>query len=134
MIRNQQEIMDRFNSEESKDLFGTQMTDLLGFMDYENVKPHLIKEFIEKVEKGEEVWTPKTDAKKEILNYLDFAYEKAENQRGLSAGRSMLHFKTWIWLDDDKFYNEILPLIDNYTNYGIPALDKIAAHYGYTKN
>jgi hypothetical protein len=45
----------------------------------------------------------------------------------------MLHFKTWIWLDDADFYNEVIDLIDNYTEYGIPALDKISKHYGFVK-
>jgi len=26
-------------------------------------------------------------------------------------------------------YNEVIDLIDNYTSYGIPALDKISEHY-----
>jgi hypothetical protein len=46
----------------------------------------------------------------------------------------MLHFKTWIWLDDEKFYNKVIDLIDNYTNYGIPALNKISEHYGYVRS
>ena len=130
-MRTQEEIMTRF--EKADDLFGTQKGDLIDYMTFENAKPYLQEEYVSKVESGEEKWEIKTDPKKEILEYLDFAYDKAKGERGLSAGRSMLHFRTWIWLDDEKFYNEIINLIDNYTNYGIPALDKISEHYGYVR-
>ena len=131
-MRTQEEIMSRF--EKADDLFGTQKGDLIDYMTFENAKPHLQEEYLAKVESGEEKWDIKTDPKKEILEYLDFAYDKAEGERGLSAGRSMLHFRTWIWLEDEKFYNEVINLIDNYTNYGIPALNKISKHYGYARS
>ena len=131
-MRTQEEILARF--EKSDDFFGTQKGDLLSYMEFEFAKPYLKEDYVKKVESGEEKWEVSTDPKKEILEYLDFAYEKAENERGLSAGRSMLHFKTWIWLDDEKFYNKVIDLIDNYTNYGIPALNKISEHYGYARS
>lgn len=130
-MRNQTEIMERF--EKAADLFGTQKGDLIDYMSFENAKPHLKEEYVAKVEAGEEKWEAKTDPKKEILEYLDFAYEKAEGERGLSAGRSMLHFKTWIWLDDEKFYNEIIDMIEDYTDYGIPTLDRISEHYSFKR-
>jgi len=128
-MRSQSEILKRF--EEADDFLGTQKADLGAYLEFENVKAFLNEEYIAQVESGEEVWEASTDPKKEILDYLPFAYEKARNERGISAGRSMLHFKTWIWLDDEKFYNEVIDLIDNYTHYGIPALNKIAKHYGH---
>jgi len=128
-MRTQQEILERF--ENASDIFGTQKGDLLSYMSFENAKPYLKEDYVKQVEAGEEVWKVSIDPEKEILDYLPFAYEKAEGERGLSAARSMLHFKTWIWLDDEDFYNEVIDLIDNYTNYGIPALDKISRHYGY---
>lgn len=131
MIRTQEEILKRF--EEVDDLLGTQKSDLIFYLTFDNAKQYLNPEYVQKVESGEETWEQKTDPKEEILDYLEFAYDKAHNQRGLSAGRSMMHFRTWIWLDDDEFYNEIIDLIDNYTSYGLPALDKIAEHYNWEK-
>jgi len=131
-MRTQEEILARF--EKADDIFGTQKSDLLVYMSFENAKPYLKEDYVKQVESGEEKWEVSTDPKKEILEYLDFAYDKAEGKRGLSAGRSMLHFKTWIWLDDEIFYNKIIGMIDNYTNYGIPTLDKISKHYGYVRS
>lgn len=131
MIRTQEEIKERF--EASNDMLGTQQGDLIKYMTFENAKPYLIDEYVKQVEDGEKEWIQNTDPKKDILDYMDFAYDKAEGERGLSAGRSMLHFKTWIWLDNKEFYDEIIDMIDNYSNYGIPTLNKIAEHYGYKR-
>lgn len=131
-MRTQEEILERFNSVE--DLFGTQKGDLINFMTFENAKTHLIEDYVEKVEKGVESWSISTDAKELILDYLPFAYGKAEDERGLSAIRSLLHFKTWIWLDDEVFYNEISESIENSTGYGISVLDRISEYYGYKRN
>ena len=130
-MRTQEEIKERF--EVSDDLFGTQQGDLLEFMTFESAKAYLKEEFVAKVEAGEETWEAKTDAKAEILEYLGFAYEKAESERGLSAARSLLHMRAWIWLDDQNFYDEIIEHIEEYEDYGISALDMIAAHYGYVR-
>lgn len=130
-MRTQEEILERF--EKADDLLGTQKGNLISYMDFENAKPHLKEDYVKSVEDGVEVWEVSTEPKNEILEYLDFAYGKAEEERGLSAGRSMLHLKTWIWLDDEDFYNEVIDLIDNYTDYGIPALDKISEHYGFVR-
>lgn len=127
MIRTQEEILARFN--EVYDFIQIQRHDLLAFMEYETAKPFLKDEYIEKVISGEESWSHLTDPKKEILDYLEFAYDKARSARGLSAARSLLHFKTWIWLDNDELYKELEESFENYTDYGIPVLDKIAKHY-----
>lgn len=132
MVRTQEEIKKRFK--EADDMFGTQQNDLIDYMTFETAKEFLKDEYVKDIESGQKKWDQSVNPKKEILNYLDFAYGKAENERGLSAGRSMLHFKTWIWLDDDKLYNELENQIDNYYGYGIPVLDKISNHYNFKRN
>lgn len=131
MIRTQEEIKQRLK--EVDDMFGTQKADLIFYLEFGDAKPFLKDEFVKKVNEGTKEWVKETNPKKEILDYLEFAYEKAENGRGLSAARSMMHFKTWIWLDDKEFYADIVDEIDNYYAYGIPVLDKISSHYGYEK-
>ena len=132
MKRSQEEILKRI--EEVNDLFGTQISDLVEFLTFENARKFLKDEYVADVESGREEWVQKTDPKKEISDYMDFAYEKAENQRGLSAGRSMLHMKTWIWLDDQEFYEQIIEDIDDYYDYGIPQLNRICNHYRIWRN
>lgn len=133
IMRTQEEILARLKESESEDIFGVQINDMVSYLTFENAKPLLKPEYVAKVEAGEEKWEQRTDARAEILEYLAFAYMKAEDERGLSAARSLLHFKTWIWLDDPAFYEEIIPMIESYTRYGIPTLDRIAKHYDWVR-
>lgn len=128
MKRTQQEIMARFDVVE--DFMGIQKGDLGYYLEFENIKHAFKSDYVAQVESGEEKWEVATDPKKEIIDYLPFAFEKAYGERGLSAGRSMLHFKSWIWLDDPEFYEEIVDDLDNYHSYGLPALNRIAKKYG----
>jgi hypothetical protein len=138
-MKTQEEILKRINDPKYQDLFGTQTSDLVSFLTFDNAKQFLKEEFVTEVEKGNKTWEQKTDAKKEILGYLPFAYEKAEGQRGLSAVRSLLHMKSWIWLDgghgyeNDGFSDEICDMMEESNDYGIEVLDKISKHYGYEK-
>jgi len=129
-MRTQEEVIERIN--EVDDFFGFEQRDLIQFLDFEHAQEFFKEEFVEQVKQGKEKWET-TDAKKTILEYLPFAYQKAEDERGLSAGRSMKHFRAWIWFDDPEFFEKVLPLIDNYTDYGIPALDAISEHYGFKR-
>lgn len=133
MTRAQKEILDRFNDEELHlgDFFSAQKEDLICYMTFNNAKQFLKEDFVKKVDNGKEKWKKYSNPKKEILDYLDFAYMKAEDERGLSACRSLLHLKTWIWLEDKEFYDKIIDEIENYYDYGLPVLKKISKHYGH---
>jgi len=87
--------------------------DLITALPYEHAKPHLEKDAGPK--KWEKVQT--TDPVQEATNYLEFAWKKANNCRGLSASRSLNHLEAWLWLAgiDD------VDLTD-YTHYGKPWL------------
>jgi len=62
-----------------------------------------------------------------MREYMPFAVEKATGHRGLSANRSIEHFKAWVWLLGD--YAEID--WNNYKNYGAPILKQISERYGF---
>ena len=130
-MRTQEEIQKRFEDIESN--FGTQRQDLIEFMEFDNAKSYLKDSYIKDIESGKEKWVIPATVKEKILEYLPFAYQKAEDKKELSATRNLLHFKTWIWLDDEDFYREVIGLIEKYTDFGLPALDKIAEKYGYAK-
>ena len=90
-------------------------------MTYETVKPFLNDELTEKDHKVETQGSILDNA----IDYLDFAYEKANNKRGISAGRSMMHYRAWLWLLGTDDFDE---MTDNYTDYGLPQLDMIKAY------
>lgn len=59
--------------------------------------------------------------------YIDFAYEKAEGQRGISASRSMWRYKQWLWILEDTEID-----CDDFCDYGISALGLISEKYNLT--
>jgi hypothetical protein len=90
--------------------------DLLTYMDFEDAKPFLNDGVTaEQLVEARSAPTPLEEASA----YLPFAWEKANGCRGLSAGRSIDHFKAWFWLAgydvDDDFDRR-------YQYYGKPCL------------
>lgn len=66
-----------------------------------------------------------------MRKYIDFAFEKAHNQRGLSANRSIWKFTQWLWLIEDEALLDFAENSDNYPMYGLPILRAIAEKYGF---
>lgn len=118
-MRTQEEILQRIPTITiANDIFGVEKVDLISALNYENAKPFLNNT-------DEDEWEPITDFKKEMKDYMDFALDKAINERGLSAYRSLSHYRAWLWLDGDE---EIWPNILDYTGYGMNKLLKICKY------
>jgi len=134
-MRTQEEIIARFHDTESEDDLGVQKLDLISLMTFENAKPFLTPDYVKSVEDGtcpeDEKWG-QLDVKAQILDYLPYAYKQAIAQDGARAARSIIHFKTWMWFDDDTFYKEMYPIMATpMDDFGLAVLDMIAKHYGY---
>ena len=84
-MRTQQEILDRIKKRKDKDVFGFEWPYYAGALTFENVKPFL-KDGV-----TEDDWDQDTEEgiKKQAIEYMEFAWEKANDCRGLSAGRSI---------------------------------------------
>jgi hypothetical protein len=54
-------------------------------------------------------------------DYMAFAWEKANSCRGISAGRSLMHYKAWLWM----FGRDDFEDIDDYDCYGKDELVRI---------
>lgn len=70
------------------------------------------------------------DVLKRMEEYMEFAWDKANNFRGLSAGRSIQHYIAWTWLAGDP---ELTKEIENmkYQYYGKDILKRICEYYGW---
>jgi len=106
--RTPKEILNKIESL-GDDMFDFRPGDLLAALPFKDAKPHLNKGV------GPKKWAKAqtTDPLKEARDYLDFAWEKANGCRGLSASRSLNHLEAWLWLaglDDVDF--------SDYTHYG----------------
>lgn len=128
-MRTIKEIKQRIKEVERSghDFMGTETTDLIMCLPYDEAKEFLNDDITKEV--FEEKYMRKRDRESVLatmLEYMPFAWDKANNQRGLSALRSMSHFTTWVWLAGDDLGN----LLD-YEFYGKDNLIKICEHYGW---
>jgi len=64
-----------------------------------------------------------------MKNYISFAWGKANDKRGISANRSIDHFKGWLWLLGDEKGIDYLKA--NYAPYGKPGLAYVCKKYGF---
>jgi len=62
-----------------------------------------------------------------IRGYMEFAWDKANNRRGISAMRSLAHMSAWLWIDGK---DELALSINEYNYYGKPQLVEICEVYG----
>lgn len=62
----------------------------------------------------------------EMLDYMPFAWGKANDFRGLSAARTMDRYGAWLWL-----LNIDLGEMRDYEFYGKPNLIRICDHFGW---
>lgn len=127
--RTQDEILNKMKEVEENDFFGTQREDLAMYLTYENAKKlNLLND-----NATEESWNSpgvNNDPVEELKDYMGFAWDKANNFRGLSAARSMDHMRTWLWLDgQDEFLKEHGNLGD-WEYYGKDILVDICKLYG----
>jgi len=123
MNRTQNEIVSKIKEIKVGDFFGFKTQDLVGYLDFEHAK-----EFLKEGVKAEQ-WTLATKSPAEqIAEYMPFAWDKANNCRGLSAGRSVNHMEAWTWLDGKDDLSDGLE--DIYEYYGKPCLVAVCNEYG----
>ena len=61
-----------------------------------------------------------------MTEYLPFAWNKADNERSISANRSIEHYIGWLWLISDDMYDKVSHEYEhNYCDYGKPILKMI---------
>lgn len=125
--RSVEEIKDRIAALENDpaDFFGYIRSDLINYLPFDEAKPYL-KDGV-----TSEQWKPQSTDRDSIVKdmgeYMAFAWDKANNCRGLSAGRSINHVQAWLWmLREDK----AAEAISEYDLYGKPQLRAVCERYG----
>lgn len=122
--RTQNEILVRIEEIKKDDFFGFETSDLIEYLSFENAKQYL-KDNVTKEQYNED--RQSIVPKVQMIDYMPFAWEKANNFRGLSASRSMSHYRAWLWLDGD---NELWKTLEDYQYYGKDKLVEICKYLG----
>ena len=129
-MRTRDEIVARIKHVEKSDWLGTQFGDLANYLDAATLKP------LVKPDADLSNWQPeeltRENVIKKMLEYLDFAFEKASSHRGISASRSVEHMQSYLWLLGDDELLAFATSGGNYANYGVPILKRIAIKYDKT--
>ena len=120
--RTPEEILARIEQGKDDDFFGFQTTGLVSFLPYESARPFLREGTVSTD------WKQFTNPAQQIKGYAGFAWDKANNRRGLSASRSVEHMKTWLWLDGKDELAERMGSVYEY--YGKPCLVLVCREYG----
>lgn len=127
-MKTQDEIVARLRARQADDLFGFEIDEYVRALDYEHARPFL------KPDVKPEDWKPDLldDAavRAQIRNYAAFAWRKANDRRGNSANRSILHYIAWIWLIDEALAEQIDHRYKtSYAYYGKDILVSICEHF-----
>lgn len=124
----QEELIARIYERRDIDTFGFEWPEYAVYLSRDNVEP-----FLASAVKSE----PKKWSRESIImrmaEYLPFAFEKANERKGVSATRSVMYYVAWTWLCGDREFSEAVWLAaqNNYAPYGKPVLRMIAEHYGW---
>lgn len=122
-MRTQQQILARITERRNGDPLGFEWPLYLDALTFDNARSFL------KPEATEADWKQNTEdeIRQEAIDYMDFAWEKANNCRGISANRSIMHYQAWLWLLGEDWGDS---LMDDYEFYGKPQLEKICTYFG----
>jgi len=130
-LRTQEEIAERIEylAEDYRDFSGAARGDLVEFLTFENAKAFLKPEVTE--EQWADTYKPVTleNITLAIKDYMPFAWEKANDCRGLSANRSINHMEAWIWLTADQDLIDGLEAVP-YEHYGKEKLIFVCEKFG----
>ena len=127
-MRTDDEIKARMQSLEKEDWMGIERNDLFVALSYEAAKPDL-KEGTT-AEQYADAGGGKNTAehwRQTILDYMPFAWDKANHCRGISASRSISHMSAWLWLLGDEVPEPLMERVSQqkYQFYGKELLASI---------
>lgn len=123
-IPTDEEIVARIEKLRPRDVLGFDTQDLIFSLPFHLAKPYL-NDTVTEAE-----WTPEPRDPESVvarmLDYMPFAWGKANDGRGISAGRSISRFMAWMFLAGVDLGD-----LSNYQFYGKDELRKICAHFGW---
>jgi len=125
-MRTDDEIIARIVAVKDDDWIGTQRGELIRRLPLDAAREFLTKEA------DVADWKPlprdRDYVLMELVDYMSYAWDKANNRRGLSAGRSLDHMTSWLWLmAEDKFLAAMH--MRDYSHYGKSQLRAICERF-----
>lgn len=132
-VPTKEEVDKRYDERSEGDVLGFEVNEYLIYMSFDKLRT-IVKAEMKDDDMREAMATLSRDHMLEVMEkYMEFAWGKANNMRGLSAGRSIEHYIAWTWLAGDAGLSaEIEKMaLDGYCYYGKPILERICNFYGW---
>lgn len=123
-MRTQEEIKQRFLERKDEDFLGFEVDEYLMAMTRENLESLRGNGVSKDVDLSEyePLWSCDEELVETCRDYMSFAWEKANDCRGISANRSIYHYIAWLWLLGEDEFDD---LMNDYEYYGKPQLVRI---------
>lgn len=128
-MKTSEDIITYYRNEQEGDMFGFTAEVLLPYLSAEQVRPFLkddadLSDWEQEPLKFEAVVAA-------MREYMEFAWGKVQDHRGISASRSVEKMQAWLWLLGDEETLTFAQASRNYAQYGAPVLKKICEKYGF---
>lgn len=133
-LRTPDELATKFDElQKSSGMFDFRPEVLISYLTFESAKPYLNEDYVKEVESGTKQWEQIITIEKcaeDFLDYMKFAWGKAEDERGLSASRSVQKLGMWLWIMNRDDLRRIIEDDELYNPYGAPALIEVCDTMG----
>jgi len=127
-MRTQEEILERIKERKPEDVFGFEWLEYamaLTRESAETLKGSVLKADVD-LEDWPQPFTKDEEIRSRCVEYMEFAWEKANDCRGISSWRSLAHYKAWLWLLGSDEFDDI----EDYEYYGKDELVCICEYLG----
>ena len=128
-----EEIDKRYDERNEGDIIGFETNEYLMFMSFDKVRGIVNKEVGDDELRGLLKPVSREHMLEVMQGYMEFAWGKANDMRGISANRSIEHYVAWTWLAGDADLSSEIGRMawDDYCYYGKPILEHICMFYGW---
>lgn len=125
LARTPEEVLARIKVMQKRDVMGFSLEILVDYLPWEHAKALFQEQWVKDVGSGKEEKPPEPDLlgrAREFLRYMEFAWGKAVDQRGISASRSIFKLGEHMWCLGREDLHDVLHDDSLYAPYGAPAL------------
>lgn len=128
-----EEVDERYEERREDDILGFEVNEYIVYMSFNKVRSIVEKDVTDEAIKDVLEHVSRDNMLKVMLDYMEFAWDKANNMRGISANRSIEHYVAWTWLAGDAGLSAEIEKMawDDYCYYGKQILERICEFYGW---
>jgi hypothetical protein len=134
-MKTNEEILERYNSPEVIDVFNIQKDLLLTLLPFELAKPYLDANYVASYDDlpEDEKWDDNFNAGEQLMLFLPLMHKLVSKDNFVEIRKGLLAMRTFIWVADEAFFNEIDPFFQSYNLDDLDdVLKKVSNHFGYT--